>query len=61
MSIFAKALQMRSSDAIDDLGVGRRIFQDASFKLKQLGDVACGSGGIPRLKKRSRGRIAHGA
>jgi hypothetical protein len=34
MSIFAKALQMRSGNAIDDLGVGRRIFEDAAFKLE---------------------------
>ena len=52
---------MRSGDAIDNLSVGRCVFEDASLKLKQLGDVACGGRIIPRLKKRRRGRIAHGA
>jgi hypothetical protein len=40
MPIFAKAFQLRSGDAIDDLGVGRSIFEHASFKLEQLGDIA---------------------
>jgi len=61
MSIFAQALQMRSGNAIDDLCVGRRILEDASFKLKQLGDVACGGRVVPRIAKRCRGCIAHGA
>ena len=61
MSVFAQALQMRSGDAIDDLGVRRCVFEDASFELKQLGDVARNGRVIPRLKENRRGRIAHSA
>ncbi|MNO76949.1 hypothetical protein D3C76_680410 [compost metagenome] len=52
---------MLSSDAIDDLSVGRGVFQNSSLKLKKFGDVTCNGCVIPRLKKCSCGGIAKGA
>ncbi len=39
MPVFAEAVEMRSGDAIDDLGIGCGVFEDPSFKLKELGNV----------------------
>ncbi len=42
---------MGAGDAVDDLGVIRRVFENRRFELKQPSDVTGGSRGVPSLKE----------
>jgi hypothetical protein len=52
VSVFAKPLEMRLGDAVDDLRIDRRVFDDHRFELEQSPDVVCGRRSVPCLDER---------